>query len=240
MSLVADHISRHSIDTLLRGQSRSGALVAIQASQPTTTRGCGTEPFARTRSIWSARRQQRRRAWLGGLFDRIAPRTHRVGSRRRERRPRTSAGGVSAGAVHPGRLAGSRRRRRAWPNFQVDGYGIWLWAFEQHLDGPRPHRRSQGRSNSSRATSKQRGSCAASAAGGARRRRARLDAGAVAAGLAAAARLLDDARWETAAAAVRGALAGRSSTMDASVAAGRSRVDGSLSGSPCHSTSARR
>jgi GH15 family glucan-1,4-alpha-glucosidase len=22
-----------------------------------------------------------------------------------------------------------------WPNFQLDGYGIWLWSFAQHLDG---------------------------------------------------------------------------------------------------------
>jgi GH15 family glucan-1,4-alpha-glucosidase len=25
-----------------------------------------------------------------------------------------------------------------WPNFQVDGYGMWLWALERHLDGRRP------------------------------------------------------------------------------------------------------
>lgn len=25
-----------------------------------------------------------------------------------------------------------------WPNFQVDGYGIWLWALEAHLDGDLP------------------------------------------------------------------------------------------------------
>lgn len=23
----------------------------------------------------------------------------------------------------------------SWPNFQIDGYGMWLWALEQHLDG---------------------------------------------------------------------------------------------------------
>jgi isomaltose glucohydrolase len=25
-----------------------------------------------------------------------------------------------------------------WPNFQVDGYGMWLWALEAHLSGRRP------------------------------------------------------------------------------------------------------
>ena len=25
-----------------------------------------------------------------------------------------------------------------WPNFQVDGYGMWLWSLEQHLAGRRP------------------------------------------------------------------------------------------------------
>ena len=25
-----------------------------------------------------------------------------------------------------------------WPNFQVDGYGMWLWALEEHLAGEKP------------------------------------------------------------------------------------------------------
>jgi GH15 family glucan-1,4-alpha-glucosidase len=42
-------------------------------------------------------------------------------------------------------LAGTLERESGdsepWPNFQIDGYGMWLWALEQHLDGrPLPAR----------------------------------------------------------------------------------------------------
>jgi isomaltose glucohydrolase len=39
-------------------------------------------------------------------------------------------------------LAGELERaaagHEAWPNFQLDGYGTWLWALERHLDGTGP------------------------------------------------------------------------------------------------------
>jgi isomaltose glucohydrolase len=34
-----------------------------------------------------------------------------------------------------GELEGAAAGREAWPNFQLDGYGIWLWSLERHLGG---------------------------------------------------------------------------------------------------------
>lgn len=42
-------------------------------------------------------------------------------------------------AIHPDRLLHTRYQAdgvpgtEAWPNFQLDGFGTWLWAFERHL-----------------------------------------------------------------------------------------------------------
>ena len=43
-----------------------------------------------------------------------------------------------------------------WPNFQIDGYGTWLWALREHLGRPAPARCRRGlrrRSSGRRATS---------------------------------------------------------------------------------------
>ena len=53
-----------------------------------------------------------------------------------------------------------------WPNFQIDGYGMWLWSLEQHLAGRAPDAdaAAHGRARR-RATSRRRGGCRAGAAG---------------------------------------------------------------------------
>jgi GH15 family glucan-1,4-alpha-glucosidase len=117
-----------------------------------------------------------------------------------------------------------------WPNFQIDGYGMWLWALEHHLQGASV-------SGELAATVElvagylaatwqlECWSCWEEFQGGEHT----STLAAAFAGLTAAARLLDDARWDAEAARIREALLGRFTV------AGRfgrgpadARVDGSL------------
>jgi GH15 family glucan-1,4-alpha-glucosidase len=117
-----------------------------------------------------------------------------------------------------------------WPNFQIDGYGMWLWAFEQHLQAARAPREPAATvelvAGYLAATwPLECWSCWEEFQGGEHT----STLAAAFAGLAAAARLLDDTRWEAEAAKVREALLRRFTV------AGRfgrgpadERVDGSL------------
>jgi isomaltose glucohydrolase len=112
-----------------------------------------------------------------------------------------------------------------WPNFQVDGYGMWLWSLEQHAEAaPRPVVELVARYLATTWRLKccscweelQSGEHASTV-------------GSVAAGLAAAARLLDDARWQDEADAVTAHLVDRFA-VDGYLgrSPGDARVDGSM------------
>lgn len=117
-----------------------------------------------------------------------------------------------------------------WPNFQVDGYGMWLWALDRHLSGSRL-------SEELRTTVELVAcyletswrlkcfNCWEELDGGEHA----STLGAVFAGLAAASRLLGDTRWQRAADVVRTALLGRYVTDGRfKRGAGDVRLDGSL------------
>jgi GH15 family glucan-1,4-alpha-glucosidase len=117
-----------------------------------------------------------------------------------------------------------------WPNFQIDGYGIWLWALGQHVGG--------NRIGADQATAVELAarylsatwrlkcwSCWEEFQGGEHS----STLAATFAGLSAAAKLLDDARWDEEAARVREALLTRFLTDGYfGMAPGDKRVDGSL------------
>jgi GH15 family glucan-1,4-alpha-glucosidase len=117
-----------------------------------------------------------------------------------------------------------------WPNFQIDGYGMWLWALEHHLGGAQPGGELRGTVELTarylQATWRLKSfSCWEELDGGEHA----STLGAVVAGLAAAARLLDAPEWAIEADVVRAAL------LDRFVRDGRftrgpddPRVDGSL------------
>jgi GH15 family glucan-1,4-alpha-glucosidase len=117
-----------------------------------------------------------------------------------------------------------------WPNFQVDGYGMWLWSLERHLDGrvPDPVLAASVELVAAYLQASWRlkcFNCWEELDGGEHA----STLGAVYAGLAAAARLLGDDRWQKAADVVRAEL------LDRYVADGRfkrgardPRLDGSL------------
>jgi GH15 family glucan-1,4-alpha-glucosidase len=128
-----------------------------------------------------------------------------------------------------GRLEGEPDDDEPWPNFQIDGYGMWLWALEQHLDegpGEELGRTIELVASYLEATWRLPSfSCWEELDGG----QHAATHGAVAAGLASAARLLGDARWAGAAGAVRDDLLARFAH-DGRLGRGPDdpRVDGSL------------
>ncbi len=103
--------------------------------RPTATRGCGTVRSAPTRSIESVSRRQQR------------PSTRGLRSSIEAHRPmiESALAQVAAGETPPHEqmpparytLDGSLEQPddEPWPNFQVDGYGMWLWALAEHTDG---------------------------------------------------------------------------------------------------------
>lgn len=210
MSLIADHIADRSVDVLLRGQSPSGALVAC----PTF----GTYAYAWLRDgAFSAHA-------LDVAGERAAASAwHRwVASSIEGHRPliESAIAGVTAGrdlppeAFPPARytLEGTLEPLddEPWPNFQVDGYGMWLWALELHLDGgsldPELARTVELVARFLEATWPVKCfSCWEELDGGAHG----ATYGATVAGLSSAARLLDDAHWGDTADVVRAALVER-------------------------------
>jgi GH15 family glucan-1,4-alpha-glucosidase len=117
-----------------------------------------------------------------------------------------------------------------WPNFQVDGYGTWLWALEQHVaGGPLAHDVASTVSLVAEylraAWTLECFNCWEEFDGGVHA----STLGAVLAGLESAGRLLDDERWLGEAEAIRADLLGRF-TEDGIFKRGPSdaRLDGSL------------
>ncbi len=67
-------------------------------------------------------------AWVGRTLDGIAGVIDEAVARHRDGMP------LDADAMPPARFSlDGRVVIDNWPNFQIDGYGTWLWALEQHL-----------------------------------------------------------------------------------------------------------
>lgn len=202
----ADALVQRSIEVLLSGQARSGAFVASPgfavyryawlrdgAFCAHALDVAGEHAGAAAWHGWVARSVESHRTLIASATQRVA---------RGETPP--------AEAMPPARYTLDGRREHdengdePWPNFQIDGYGMWLWALELHLGGrPLPA--------DARATVElvaayldatwhlESFSCWEELDGGEHA----STLGAVFAGLAAAARLLDEPRWFGAADAVR-------------------------------------
>ena len=136
-SLLDDPLARRSVEVLRAGQAASGALVA---SPTFPTYGfawlrdgafcahaldvAGERDAAAAFHGWAAASIEAHRVLvedaIGACEDGMAP---------------------SLDQMPPARytLTGDRERDgdQPWPNFQIDGYGMWLWALEQHASGGR-------------------------------------------------------------------------------------------------------
>jgi GH15 family glucan-1,4-alpha-glucosidase len=137
MAAVEDALAQRSIDVLRAGQAPSGAFVASPSFPTYAYAWLRDGAFCAHALDVSGERDASAafHRWVGrsveshrGLIE-AAIRSVEAG----ETPPHD--------AMPPARytLDGSLEDgAEAWPNFQVDGYGMWLWALEQHLGGARP------------------------------------------------------------------------------------------------------
>jgi GH15 family glucan-1,4-alpha-glucosidase len=133
-----DELARQSVRVLIAGQSRSGALVA-SPTFPTygyswlrdgafcaeALDAAGESPAAAAFHRWAARSIEAHRPLVEAAIAASANGEARQATLMPPARY-TLEGALEAAADEP------------WPNFQIDGYGMWLWSLERHLVGRRP------------------------------------------------------------------------------------------------------
>ena len=132
---TADTVARRSVEVLKQGQAESGALIASPAFPVCRYAWLrdgafcahaldivGETEAASAFHAWVVRSIESHRAMIERAIERIDARD----TPRPEEMP-------------PARytLDGSLEQPddEPWPNFQVDGYGMWLWALSEHLRG---------------------------------------------------------------------------------------------------------
>jgi GH15 family glucan-1,4-alpha-glucosidase len=204
MATVRDALVERSLRVLRDGQSRSGAFVASPTYRvydfgwlrdgsfcAYALDDAGDGAAARAFHEWTRATVERHR----GVAEAAVRTVHQGDAPRPEE-------------MLPARftLAGERERiagSEPWPNFQIDGYGIWLWALEAHVRGELP---AEWRPTVELVASYLAAvwglpcwSCWEELQSGEHA----STVGAAAAGLAAAARLLGDDRWAAEAEAVK-------------------------------------
>ena len=237
---IGDLIARRSVDVLKQGQAASGAFIASPVF-PTyhyawlrdgafcalALDRVGERPSAAAFHDWVVRSVEAHRAMIESAVMRV------------------EAGETPPPeAMPPARytLDGSLEledKDDPWPNFQIDGYGMWLWALEGHLAGDR--RLSGDAMPAVELIARYLAStwrlkcfnCWEEFDGGEHA----STLGAVVGGLEAAARLLEDARWSAEAENVRARLVKRFVRADRFCRGSQDdRVDGSLVwlGTPWH------
>lgn len=134
---LGDPVIARSIEVLKAGQSPSGALIASPdfgvyryawlrdgAFCAHALHVAGEHDAARAWHEWVLRSVEAHRVMIEAVIDRVA------------------RGDIPAPEEMPparytldGTLETESGDIEPWPNFQIDGYGMWLWALEQHLDG---------------------------------------------------------------------------------------------------------
>ena len=128
-----DPLARHSIEVLKRGQARTGAFIASPAFPvygfawlrdgafcAAALDVIGERAGARAFHQWVIRSIEAHRPMIESAIERLA-----------------EGETLPSEAMPPARytLEGTLERQddEPWPNFQIDGYGMWLWALEEHL-----------------------------------------------------------------------------------------------------------
>jgi GH15 family glucan-1,4-alpha-glucosidase len=129
---IGDPLARHSIDVLTRGQARSGAFIASPAFPvyryawlrdgafcAVALDVAGKSRAARAFHDWVVTSVERHRSMIEAAIERI---THGETPGPDSMPP--------ARYTLDGALEGDDDE--PWPNFQIDGYGTWLWALGAH------------------------------------------------------------------------------------------------------------
>lgn len=134
--LQVDPLGRHSLEVLRSGQAPSGALVACPAFDVYRYAWLRDGAFcAHALDVMGAR--DAARGWHDWVLASIEGNRQLV-----ESATASVAGGrtPAPSAMPPARFTLDGRLEKPdeeepWPNFQIDGYGMWLWALEKHLAG---------------------------------------------------------------------------------------------------------
>ena len=135
MAIVSDPIVERSLRVLRDGQAPSGAFVASPAFRVYDFGWLRDGAFC-AYALQCAGENDAAGAFHRWVLDTL--RRHR-GLAEQALRMLESGAKPTAGSMLPARftLGGDLERTSAgdepWPNFQVDGYGLWLWALEPHL-----------------------------------------------------------------------------------------------------------
>lgn len=124
-------LQERSIQIILRYQSPNGAYVACPNFEQYRYCWLRDGSFVAYAMDLSGRPDSARRffGWVHHVLEMQAPRV-------RELLETASAGAMPRpAAMLPARyrLDGSPEESGAWPNFQLDGYGVWLWALAEHV-----------------------------------------------------------------------------------------------------------
>jgi GH15 family glucan-1,4-alpha-glucosidase len=139
-SSANDPLARRSVEVILEGQDPSGAYVAA----PTfPVYGYG---WLRDGAFCAEAMDAVGQHASAAAFHNWAARSITTERERAEAAIATiAAGGTPAPEdmlptrfTLDGKLERAATGHEAWPNFQLDGYGTWLWAVERHLAGARP------------------------------------------------------------------------------------------------------
>lgn len=134
---LSDPLVARSIEVLKAGQAPSGALIASPdfgvyryawlrdgAFCAHALDLVGEHDRARAWHGWAARSIEHHRALIESAMARVG-----VGN------PPPPEQMPPARYTLDGRLERSSGDREPWPNFQIDGYGMWLWSLAAHLGG---------------------------------------------------------------------------------------------------------
>jgi isomaltose glucohydrolase len=138
LTIVGDPLVARSVEVLKAGQAPSGAFVA-SPTFPTYRYAWLRDGAFCAHALDVAGERAASAAFHGWVADSIEAHRELIESAIR----RVGNGETPPPeAMPPARytLGGTLEHAddEPWPNFQVDGYGMWLWALERHLDGERP------------------------------------------------------------------------------------------------------
>lgn len=147
-SVVLGDRVRRSVQSILRNQRPNGAIIASPDFDQ--YRFCwlrdGSFSASALDLVGENEASGRYHAWVREAVDRIAPSMDKaIGAKEKGRR-------LDPLAMPPARFAlDGSTVVDDWPNFQIDGYGTWLWSLEKHLalrgtgELPREYRQSVDR-----------------------------------------------------------------------------------------------
>lgn len=123
---------RSSVETILRNQEPNGAIVASRDFKTYNYSWLRDGSFIAYALDRAGEHDAARRfhAWVGRATDGIADVMEDAITRARGGQPLRLEHMPPARFALDGTLEGGEEE---WPNFQIDGYGTWLWALEQHL-----------------------------------------------------------------------------------------------------------